>query len=111
MGVKTAYTECPCGGFYMVLSMHERTQRHREWLTGQPEIPVPPQPAPEVYEEIPSKIVFGETIVCPLCLGRFPRVKKGEKPNPDRMFTRKKKHPQEACPRCDGKGYIPNVGA
>jgi len=111
MGVKNSYTECPCGGWYLILEMHERAQRHREWRGGQPEIPVPPQPPPAAYDALPDRIVFGDTIVCPMCLGRMPRLKKGDKPNPEKMFTREKKHPQNPCPRCDGLGYVPNTGA
>lgn len=110
MGVTGQHTLCPCGGYYLIKDMHEQTPRHREWLTGQPEIPVPAQPAPKAYEEMPDRIVFGETVVCPLCRGRLPLVKKGVKPDPKKMFTRDKRHPQEPCPRCDGKGVVPRVG-
>lgn len=77
----------------------------------QTEIPVPDQPTPLAYTEMPKHISFGQTLVCPRCKGfrnkRFREV--GYFTDPD--GHRGKDGNWERCHRCSGWGIIPNIGA
>ena len=83
------YTECEgCGSMYVSRDMHEKSPRHTEWLRGQLEVEVPEQPRPRVFRNVPDRITFGDTVLCPKCKGKG----------------------KINCPGCNGVGVIPNTG-
>jgi len=101
--------ECPdCGESYVFLRSHVSVSvRHRRWLSGelQPEVPIPVQPPTIKYSHgnVPKRIVFGVSALCPRCHG-LTKVREGRR-SAEAMDPHK---PTQICPRCDGFGIVPN---
>lgn len=100
---------CPdCGTAYSILSEHQRTQIHRAAIaraaTLESLAPTPEQPEPRNYEEIPRKLAFGESVLCPRCKGMRRKVKG--------IMSVESMDPYQhgiVCIRCHGVGIVPNV--
>jgi len=91
------YKRCDCGEEYLEKDSHERTStRHKEWLEGNIEVPVPVQPLSGSFpaEGPRPKLIVGETLICGKCkgTGEGTQMKDGK------------------CLRCNGWGIVPNQG-
>lgn len=94
----------------MFRDAHVKTSpRHRQWLNGelQPEVPVPEQPPGLTYNasNVPTRITFGVSALCPRCKGV---VKVSRKTKARDTRSRDPYRPEKVCPRCDGWGIVPN---
>ena len=100
----SVYKRCECGVEYLDKDSHERENpRHKQWLKGDIEVPVPEQPPSGSFpvDGEPPRLVLGETVICGRCKGKKA---KGE------QFCYDPRQKERRCLRCNGWGIVPNQG-
>jgi hypothetical protein len=106
----TNYQRCPCGEQYLIGAQHEKySERHKQWLRNEIEVPVPEQPLIGAFERHgkPPPLEFGLTLICPRCKARN---RKGMDELDYFMDPRSTTANPFRCRRCNGHGLVPNAG-
>lgn len=107
----TNHVQCRCGEQYLagMTTSHERNSiRHRQWLRGDIEVPVPEQPPVVAFSrgEAP-RMELGGTMICRRCKARH---RKGLEDFGYFLDPRSSKTNPFPCQACNGHGIVPNKG-
>lgn len=100
----SVYERCECGAEYLEKDSHERDNpRHKQWLEGNIEVPVPEQPMSGAFpvDGDAPRLVLGVTVICTRCKGKI---------DEDTKYCVDPRNKDMRCMRCNGWGIVPNQG-